>query len=121
MKLKDFITNYIETNSIIRLWYKNEDSSHTEITDKPLMEWELLNSKYADIEVLNITDIFNRSYPEAINIVLKSETINSITSNIIITSDTIITTSTVTNAKPQCYSDNFNTYYLDKDGNYIKQ
>jgi hypothetical protein len=121
MTLKEFITNYVETNSMIRLWYKNKDSSHTEITDKPLMEWELLKSKYADVEVLNITDIFNRSYPEAINIVLKSEIID-LKSNITITSDSvIITSSTVTNAKPQCYSDNFNTYCLDKDGNYIKQ
>ena len=77
MTLKTFIQTFVKPNSIVRLWTKTE-SGH-----KPVvigddgsyldMEWSVINSIYADKQVLYVADIsvLDTSYPEAINIVIE--------------------------------------------------
>jgi hypothetical protein len=78
MILKEFIRNFIEPNTLIRLWYKlpkGTDGIHEEVMegDNPKMEHELLKSEYKDYDVIGVTDILYVSSPyiEAVNIVLK--------------------------------------------------
>ena len=74
MKVKDFIENYIGHNTLIRLWYKADPMGHVEVIkgDKPMMEHELLRSKYKNHEVFYITDILyiKSNYQEAVNLVI---------------------------------------------------
>jgi len=79
MKLKDFIEEFIEPNTLIRLLYK-ERGGHLTVSedgwDIVSMEWEVLRGEgafknYADNEVIGITDIITESCPEAVNITIK--------------------------------------------------
>jgi len=79
MKLNEFIENYVEHNSLVRLLYK-EKSGHRivlESWDDVSMEHEILNGKgkfkdYINYEVLGVTDVLTGGpYSEAINIVIK--------------------------------------------------
>lgn len=73
MKLKEFIEAFVEPNTLIRLQYKIK-GGHEEVLPvaNPKMEWELRESKYADREVVGVTDILYRGhYPEAVNLVIK--------------------------------------------------
>ena len=74
-----------------------------------------------DILVEDFSKFYNRSFND---IIVKGSTEIHKSFNVVTDVDNRAvdtTTSTVTNAKPECYSDNFNTYCLDKDGNYVKQ
>lgn len=80
MKLKEFIEEYIEHNSLIRLVYK-EKGGHKLVMNKwddVSMEWEVLKGEgvyknYINYNVLGVTDILvNGAYSEAINIVIKN-------------------------------------------------
>lgn len=76
MKLKEFIENYINRNSLIRLWRNNdEDKCREMLTQDAVMEWEILelSDKITFCEVLYVTDIYCEKCPEAINIVLKTD------------------------------------------------
>lgn len=93
MNLKDFITDHICPNSLIRLWtplgvgkhqmiYK-EDGSKPNNVDDVCMEWELLNdkvwqSKYKDCKVIGVNGIAVKGfYTTAINIVIDENIIES--------------------------------------------
>ncbi len=76
MKVKDFIEQFVEPNTLIRLWYKFE-GGHAEVIsgDKPQMEWELIKSKYANRIVVGVTDILygHSPYIEAVNLTIERE------------------------------------------------
>ena len=79
MKLGEFIKEFIEPNTIIRLVYK-EKGGHRIVLDSwedVSMEWAILKGEgkyrnYINNEVLGITDILVLGlYSEAINIVIE--------------------------------------------------
>lgn len=78
MDVEEFVINFIEPNTLVRLWYessKGNDSQHQEVIngDKPMMEWELKKSLYRNQKVIGITDIlYHKSpYAEAVNLVIE--------------------------------------------------
>ena len=79
MILKDFIEQYIEHNSLVRLVYKMGGGHKTVLNDwiDVSMEWEITkgSGKYASYinhEVIGIASVYiPGQYPEAINIVIK--------------------------------------------------
>ena len=80
MKLGEFIKNYIEHNSLVRLLYRVEKSGYKVVLDSwddVSMEHEILKGKgkfkdYINYEVLGITDVLvGGHYSEAINIVIE--------------------------------------------------
>jgi len=76
MKLKKFIRKFVCPNTIIRLHNVaiRNGAAHEAANDgKPEMEWQLVNSKFANKEVIGVTDILylHDSYPEAVNIVIE--------------------------------------------------
>ena len=74
MKLGDFIKQFVERNTSIRLWRKLERNGHLMLTqDVPLMEWEILDiPELSDLEFDAITDILCDNYKEAVNICVKN-------------------------------------------------
>lgn len=73
MKLKIFIKRFIEPNTIIRLWYKNE-KSYISVNDCIAeMEHKIINGNYCDNNVIGITDIVISPYSEAVNIVIEKD------------------------------------------------
>jgi len=72
--LKEFIEQFVEPNTLIRLWYKVK-GGHKEVVpnDKPEMEHQLAKGKYAERKVIGVTDILylKSPYIEAVNIVIK--------------------------------------------------
>ena len=72
MKLKDFITKFIEPNTLIRLWYQIEDGHKGVDEDNVKLEHEVKKSKYAECKVVYITDIFiGGLHSEAVSIVIE--------------------------------------------------
>ena len=80
MILKEFIEEYIERNSMVRLLYKDKLGNHRIILNnwnKVSMEWEVVKGEgvyapYSNHKVLRIASILVRGhYPEAINIVIE--------------------------------------------------
>ncbi len=77
MNLETFITNFVEKNTLIRLWYKlpeGSDNNYEEVIngDNPMMEWELKKSKYKDQIVIGVKDILclKSNYIEAVNLII---------------------------------------------------
>jgi hypothetical protein len=76
MKLKDFIKQFVEPNTLIRLNTKLIDRAGYQglENDKVYMSWELEkeDNKYSNRDVLGVTDILhlNDPYVEAVNIVI---------------------------------------------------
>jgi CTP-dependent riboflavin kinase len=79
MKLGEFIENFVEKNSIIRLVY-NDNNDHIIVLDTwndVSMEWEILKGKgdnrhYINNEVFGIASILVAGpYSEAINIIIE--------------------------------------------------
>lgn len=84
MILTDFIEQFIQPNSLIRLVYKIRGGCHEVVLnnwDDVSMEWEILKNKgkykeYIDCEVIGITSILvGGPYSEAINICIKKPNI----------------------------------------------
>lgn len=75
MTLKQFIENFVEPNTLIRLQYKLKDGHEEVDGDNPQMEWELKTSKYANRKVIGVTDILylKSNYQEAVNISIERE------------------------------------------------
>ena len=78
MKLKEFIDNFIEHNSIIRLLYKCPGGHKVVLNDwsDVSMDWKTSWGKgiYADYinhEVIGVASILCSKYPDAINIVIE--------------------------------------------------
>jgi hypothetical protein len=82
MILKDFVTNFIRPNSLVKLWVPIKGGHKqliegSEALDGTFMEWAILRKScpfntYLNNEVLGVTDILTKGpYPEAINIVIK--------------------------------------------------
>lgn len=78
LTLSQFISIFVEHNTLIRLWYKAEngkDGQHVEVIegDKPMMEHELTKSVYKNTNVIGVTDIlyYKSPYLEAVNIVIE--------------------------------------------------
>ncbi len=79
MTLKEFIENYIQPNSLVRVLYKNPGGHKLVLNDwdDVAMDWEIVKGKskyapYINHEVLGIASISVRGpYPESINIVIK--------------------------------------------------
>ena len=86
MKLTEFIEQFIEHNSLIRLLYKEKGGHKIVLNDwnEVSMEHEILNNKgkyksFKNHEVLGITSILAPGpYSEAINIVIKEIDIKDI-------------------------------------------
>lgn len=82
MILKDFIEQFVEPNTLIRLQYKTR-SGHEHVGDNnyPEMEWKLKDSEYANHQVVGVTDILYHEscHSEAVNIVIerKAENMNN--------------------------------------------
>jgi hypothetical protein len=81
MILKEFIEEYIERNSMVRLLYKDKLGNHKIILNnwnEVSMEWEVVKGEgvyapYNNHKVLCIASILVRGhYPEAINIVIEA-------------------------------------------------
>ena len=73
MKLHDFIKNYIDKNTLIKLW-KNLDKTSREQIAGPIMEWEILKiPELSNVEFVCVTDILCESCKEAVNIVVRTE------------------------------------------------
>ena len=77
MDVKTFITNWVEKNTLIRLWYKIK-GGHEEVIigDKPMMEHKLINSEWADKKVVGVTDILgytNSHHVEAVNLIIERD------------------------------------------------
>ena len=78
MRLKDFIKEFVCKNTLIRLW-EPFNGGHKMLTNGEAevgMEWGIVDgkgwqAKYADREIVGVTDIFCETYREAVNIVLK--------------------------------------------------
>lgn len=78
MRLKDFIKEFVCKNTLIRLW-EPFNGGHKMLTDGETevgMEWEIVDgkgwqAKYADREIVGVTDILCETCREAVNIVLK--------------------------------------------------
>ena len=79
MILKDFIKEYVEHNSLVRVLYKNP-GGHKLILDDwndVAMDWEIVKGQgkyaaYVNHKVLGVTSILVRGpYPESINIVIE--------------------------------------------------
>jgi len=72
MILKDFINEFIEPNTLIRLQYKVNDG-HIEVMpdSNPVMEWEIKNTAFAEKKVIGVTDILYLQHKEAVNIVIE--------------------------------------------------
>ena len=73
--VKEFIENFVEPNTLIRL-QQVIPGGHKEIIpgDKPMMEWKLKDDKkYRDREVVGVTDILypHSHYVEAVNLTIK--------------------------------------------------
>jgi len=76
MILKDFIKEFVCPNTLIRLHYKSEIrgiSFESANNEEPEMEWKLVDSEFANSEVIGVTDILylNDHYSEAVNIIIK--------------------------------------------------
>jgi len=73
MKLKKFIKNYVEPNTLIRLHYKTNDG-HVTVSGKDVvkMEHQLVKGEYKNRKVVGVTDILHphSHYPEAVNLVI---------------------------------------------------
>ena len=79
MILKDFIKEYVEHNSLVRVLYKNP-GGHKLILDDwndVAMDWEIVKGQgkyapYVNHKVLGVASILVRGpYPESINIVIE--------------------------------------------------
>jgi hypothetical protein len=79
MTLKDFIHEYVEHNSLVRVLYKNPGGHKTVLNDwdDVDMDWEIVKGEgkyapYINHKVLCVTSISVRGpYSEAINIVIE--------------------------------------------------
>ena len=79
MILKEFIENYIEHNSLVRVLYKNPGGHKLVLNDwdDVAMDWEIVKGEgkyapYINHKVLCIASILVRGpYPESINIVIE--------------------------------------------------
>ena len=79
MKLGEYIEQFVEKNSIIRLWYKTY-GGHQLVQKKDWdavsMEWEILKGNgiyapYINHKVTGTTSILSKIHPEAINIIIE--------------------------------------------------
>lgn len=71
MKLFEFIEKFIARNSSVRLWKKKDRYGHILLTERAVMEWEILKIKeLSAAKILYVTDIVFDKSPEAINIVI---------------------------------------------------
>lgn len=77
ISLKEFLEEYVCSNTMIRLWKNTNKHEKFCLFDdcKPVMEWELKwDDRYEDfrnMKVIGVTDILCDTYPEAVNIVVK--------------------------------------------------
>ena len=72
MTLRIFIRDFVESNTMIRLWYPY-GQNYEPLTDRrnPQMEFQWNLSTLARREVIGVTDILCDSYVEAVNIIIK--------------------------------------------------
>ena len=89
MKLKDFIEEYIEHNSLVRVLYKNPGGHKVVLNDwdDVAMDWEIVKGQgkyapYINHKVLYVTSILVRGpYSEAINIVIEEIPLDELREN----------------------------------------
>lgn len=107
MTLKDFIDEYVEHNSLVRVLYKNPDTGDASVTnvanlrssklsghklilddwDDLAMDWEIVKGQgkyapYINHEVIGITSILTGGpYPESINIVIEEIPLDQLREN----------------------------------------
>lgn len=89
MILKDFIKEYVEHNSLVRVLYKNP-GGHKLILDDwndVAMDWEIVKGQgkyapYVNHKVLGVASILVRGpYPESINIVIEEIPLDELREN----------------------------------------
>jgi hypothetical protein len=97
MTLKEFIENYIQPNSMVRLLYKDKDGNYRTILndwDKVAMDWEIVKgtgilgaqkckyAPYINHEVIGIACIsVTGHYSSAINIVIEEIPLDELREN----------------------------------------
>lgn len=89
MTLKDFIEEYIEHNSLVRVLYKNPGGHKVVLNDwdDVAMDWEIVKGQgkyapYINHKVLYVTSILVRGpYSEAINIVIEEIPLDELREN----------------------------------------
>ena len=89
MILKDFIKEYVEHNSLVRLLYKNPGGHKLVLDDwnDVSMDWTIVKGEgkyaaYVNHKVLGVTSILVRGpYPESINIVIEEIPLDELREN----------------------------------------
>jgi hypothetical protein len=89
MTLKEFIDEYIEHNSLVRVLYKNPGGHKTVLNDwdDVAMDWEIVKGEgkyapYINHKVLCVASILVRGpYSEAINIVIEEIPLDKLREN----------------------------------------
>jgi hypothetical protein len=89
MILKDFIKEYVEGNSLVRVLYKNPGGHKLVLDDwnDVAMDWEIVRGQgkyaaYINHKVLGVTSIVVRGpYSEAINIVIEEIPLDELRDN----------------------------------------
>ena len=77
MTVKEFTEQFIEHNSLVRLWTKvpkDEPGLHKQVLpgEGVIEEWKLIKSEYANYNVIGVTDILvlDSNHKEAVNLVI---------------------------------------------------
>lgn len=89
MILKDFIKEYVEHNSLVRVLYKNPGGHKLVLDDwnDVSMDWTIVKGEgkyapYVNHKVLGVTSILVRGpYPESINIVIEEIPLDELREN----------------------------------------
>lgn len=89
MTLKEFINEYVEGNSLVRVLYKNPGGHKTVLNDWDIvaMDWEIVRgqgpySPYINHKVLGVASILTGGpYPESINIVIEEIPLDELREN----------------------------------------
>lgn len=89
MTLKDFINEYVEHNSLVRVLYKNPGGHKLVLDDwnDVAMDWEIVKGQgkyaaYINHKVLGVASILTGgTYPESINIVIEEIPLDELRDN----------------------------------------
>jgi len=75
MKVKEFINNYVDDGSLIRLWAKTEHGyTEVEKITTPKAKHEILDGEFAGVEFVSLKSMYSDDgFPEAINMVIGVE------------------------------------------------
>ena len=76
MTVLEFVSRYINSNSIIRL-HNPIIGGHYEIEDSVMMAHRLKNSKFAKYEFIEVFSLLSKTYQDAINISISTKEVKT--------------------------------------------